>query len=529
MSGGTTLTAAPSAAEHAPGRTAGPGRRGLRPVLPRGILILSLVPAALILVAVAGGPGVSPDSTSYLAAARSLAESGRLIDWTGEPLTLFPPGYPLTLAAVHALGIPLEAAGVLINCVACSGIVVISYLIARMVTTSVPFGFAVAALVAVSPWLPRNGSWLWSDPIFTLVAMLATLVLVWLWTHPDRLSQAFLWVALLVSMATGIRYIGLYLVPVVFVVFTMVARRTETLRRSVVWGLTAAGAASLGAVVVVIRNLALGSGPLGPRYPGGRSAGVLWEQSIDMLARFAAPWYDSSPPSWIGWGVLVLTVGGMARAAGNRDGAMLTVAGAMVSFWGLLWWSELTSPIDPINLRLTMPGFAPLVITACFGLRALVQFGIPERQLPGGLRATSLVVGLSTLVLAVAHVGAGISLASRTGAAGQGFNSVSQRDSPVASAVTPRMCGAGVAATDPWLTYWVSACTPVQRIPLRSQAVTHKDAIEDLRQDIERGRIRYLVYVKGDTAVPPESLGGDAVRFRLAAKLGDGSIYEAVR
>lgn len=527
MSGGTTLTAH-SAADQASGPIPNPGRSGPpRPVLPRAVLLLALVPTVLIVVAASAGPGVSPDSTSYLAAAHSLAESGRLTDWNGEPLTLFPPGYPLILAAVHSLGVPFVAAGVLINCVACSGIVVISYLIARIVASSIPFGLSVAALVAVSPWLPRNGSWLWSDPIFTLVAMLATLILVWVWTHPDRLSAALLWVALLVSMATGIRYIGLYLVPVVFVVFMMTARRTETSRRSVVWGLAAAGAASLGAVAVVARNLALGSGPLGPRYPGGRSAGALLEQSIDVLARFAAPWYDPSPPPWIGWGVLVLAVVGVGYAMRRRDWPMLTVAGTMASFWVLLWWSELTSPIDPINLRLTMPGFAPVVITVCFAVRALVR-GLPDRHPSGGPRVSSVLIGLSTIALAAGHLAAGASLAIKTGATGQGFNSVSSRNSAVVSAVTPTMCSAGLAATDPWLTYWISGCTPVQRIPLRSQAVTHRDAIEVLRQDIEHGRIRYLVYVKGNTAVPPESLGGGAVRFRMVAERGDGSIYEAV-
>ena len=44
------------------------------------------------------GPGVSPDSTTYIEAARSLL-SGNGLTVTGKPLTHYPPAYPLLLAA----------------------------------------------------------------------------------------------------------------------------------------------------------------------------------------------------------------------------------------------------------------------------------------------------------------------------------------------------------------------------------------------------------------------------------------------
>jgi hypothetical protein len=44
------------------------------------------------------GPGVTPDTVDYFAAAESFAASGAFQTWSGSPLTNFPPGYPILLA-----------------------------------------------------------------------------------------------------------------------------------------------------------------------------------------------------------------------------------------------------------------------------------------------------------------------------------------------------------------------------------------------------------------------------------------------
>ena len=56
-----------------------------------------------------GGPTVTPDARSYLAAARA---EGPLVDATGALLTRWPPGYPWALSVLHAalrpLGVPIH-------------------------------------------------------------------------------------------------------------------------------------------------------------------------------------------------------------------------------------------------------------------------------------------------------------------------------------------------------------------------------------------------------------------------------------
>jgi hypothetical protein len=86
---------------------------GLGPYALATLLGLAAGAAALVL-ARAVGPGLEPDSMSYLGAAESLARSGELrVPWapwsapdSTTPLTDFPPGFSVALAAPIALGAP---------------------------------------------------------------------------------------------------------------------------------------------------------------------------------------------------------------------------------------------------------------------------------------------------------------------------------------------------------------------------------------------------------------------------------------
>lgn len=57
----------------------------------------------LVLVATARGPGLGPDSLKYILLARSLAE-GRGFTLAGEPVTHFPPAYPVLLRLAGIVG-----------------------------------------------------------------------------------------------------------------------------------------------------------------------------------------------------------------------------------------------------------------------------------------------------------------------------------------------------------------------------------------------------------------------------------------
>ncbi|NBP50233.1 MAG: hypothetical protein EBU70_03420, partial [Actinobacteria bacterium] len=88
--------------------------------------------AAGILVVVANRSGVSWswDSADYVAASKSLAEVRGVLDVTGRPMTIRPPGYPAILAGFRRLGAPTNWSLLLANLasavatVACTALVV---------------------------------------------------------------------------------------------------------------------------------------------------------------------------------------------------------------------------------------------------------------------------------------------------------------------------------------------------------------------------------------------------------------------
>ena len=69
-----------------------------RPSTTRLAIAASVACGLLVVVATRRAPHLSPDSMTYLSAAAHLRAGWELIDFTGEPLTVFPPLYPLMLA-----------------------------------------------------------------------------------------------------------------------------------------------------------------------------------------------------------------------------------------------------------------------------------------------------------------------------------------------------------------------------------------------------------------------------------------------
>lgn len=74
-------------------------------------LTLGVTSLAVTIVATRQGPGLTPDSAYYIAAARSIDAGRGVRTMTGAALTHFPPGYPAVLSVAGLAGLdPLRAA-----------------------------------------------------------------------------------------------------------------------------------------------------------------------------------------------------------------------------------------------------------------------------------------------------------------------------------------------------------------------------------------------------------------------------------
>ncbi|MGE0877274.1 MAG: ArnT family glycosyltransferase [Acidimicrobiia bacterium] len=165
----------------------------------------AVVAAVLVLLAARHGAALTRDSITYLATGRNLLDHQRLTDFTGRPLTAFPPLYPL-LAAGSA------TTARAINALATAATVVLTAALAARFVRHRTVLAATIALVAVSPVLIDLGRHVWSEPVFVALAMAVLLGL-------DRDEP--LVAGVLTGLAFLARYAGLVLLPVGLIVFVL--------------------------------------------------------------------------------------------------------------------------------------------------------------------------------------------------------------------------------------------------------------------------------------------------------------------
>jgi len=92
-----------------------------------GVAGLAMLAAAGTLLATRNGPALSPDSVTYLSAARNILSGHGYTDFTGQAVTTFGPGFPALLAAGHWTGLSLFTTARLLNSASFLCIVVLTW------------------------------------------------------------------------------------------------------------------------------------------------------------------------------------------------------------------------------------------------------------------------------------------------------------------------------------------------------------------------------------------------------------------
>ena len=152
------------------------------------------------------GPGVGWDAVVYMSVAQSLLDGQGFAQFTGSPLTPFPPLYSLLLAAA-GLGVvsPLAVAGPLNAAIFGLTIFVVGqYLKGRLQSRFLAAWGCIA--VALSIPLADVSSFVLSEPLFILMATLALI-------QTDKFlnegqTSSLVWAAVFCALAWQTRYIG---------------------------------------------------------------------------------------------------------------------------------------------------------------------------------------------------------------------------------------------------------------------------------------------------------------------------------
>lgn len=170
---------------------------------------VALAGGLLLLWATVHGPGVSPDSIVYIETARSLLQ-GDGFYYHGKPMTHYPPGYPLLLAAAGLLQPDVvQAARLLQVLFYAANVILVGLCIYALTGGSVLALSAGVFLFGASTVMVDIHSMAWSEPPFIFFALGAVIFLTMHLEKPSPAKLAGASVFLAMAMAT--RYVGVTL------------------------------------------------------------------------------------------------------------------------------------------------------------------------------------------------------------------------------------------------------------------------------------------------------------------------------
>ncbi|MEP7201490.1 MAG: hypothetical protein ABI894_02715 [Ilumatobacteraceae bacterium] len=322
------------------------------------LLIPAVLAAGLVLIATRADPLLSPDSITYLSVADHVRSGHGLSDFTGHPLAVFGPVFPLLLAPGGRSLVWATIIGALSLAV---GSLLMGVLMQRRVRPAI--AVAAAFAFAASEGFVRMASVVWSEAPYAALAI-GTLVVLSRRPVTDRTALIG---GLLAGFGFLTRYAGIGLIATgaVMVAASVWPDDRRTLyRRIAVYGVAAVGISSLW----IIRNLIESGQPLGPRFEGGASEPLSQTIRLALIGTghiVAGDGWSESAMVRIGTAVIVAVAVLLLVALRSRNAVALDLgmaAFALTSFLVPIVARRATA--NDIELRVMSPMLIPLVYVA---------------------------------------------------------------------------------------------------------------------------------------------------------------------
>jgi 4-amino-4-deoxy-L-arabinose transferase-like glycosyltransferase len=497
------------------------------------LILLSAIGFLLSYMASWRGIALSPDSVSYISAAKSLLAGDGFMHYDGKPFVLWPPLYPMLLAGLSALGLAVLDAARLLNALFFAGIVFLSGLWLRRTLESRPQVVAGLALILLSPALRDVGSYAWSEPLFIILSLLALYCL----GRYTRLGtpRMLLAAALFTAGAILTRYIGVTLAATG--VLLLLARRPSSpvrgLRDATVYGVIS----GLPFLLWIGRNYAVSSTLMGPRAPSEESMPLHGYRTLRTFVQWLTT--VDRAPVWLVVGVsavAVLTVGVGVRALFRRWGQMATerrepvVASIPFLLFAVVYsifllFSATSTAFDHIDTRLLSPVYVPLVLgllPAVYVLRVSLDRGRRPKYM-----AVALIVGM-VCWSALATWDLGLRVTATDGG-GLNYNARRWRDSDLMEFLRDHTFTGVIYSNDPASLYFhtgLSARMSPRKHEYR-QPSNATDDLAELSMGLRSSDRTFLVWTtlhEWDYLYTLDELKA-VFDLHLMAKLSDGMVY----
>jgi hypothetical protein len=224
----------------------------------------ALCAAVLSITSNFSGVGWSWDTSDYVAVGKNFAKDLTLLDATGLPMTVRPPGLSILIAVGDWLGLGVNFTVQILNAVSAVIVVLCTSHLLQLANTKKLITAIATAFVAFSTALLWQYSMIWSEPPFIAVLMIGIVVSLQIMTAAKVTNLIFLFIALFF-----IRYVG----PVFAVAITAASIYFD--RRQLGWlKSVAANVLALGISLIPVwwwlaRNQDIDGTLTGARVPGG--------------------------------------------------------------------------------------------------------------------------------------------------------------------------------------------------------------------------------------------------------------------
>lgn len=214
-------------------------------------IVMIIGSAVLLLWVTDNGIGLTTDSTIYLTTAKSLI-AGRGFNAFGEPMTHYPPIYPLLLAAAGSFNSDITVSARWLHALLYGLNGVLFVFNVSVVTKRSLFAMLASGILYYSSeYLLDIHAYAWSDSVFITFALLTVLCLV-RYTSTQNLKWMYL-SAFAVSLAMCTRYVGINLLPAVIIVFLFISKLQ--LKQRIEKALLIIGISGLPLAIWLLRNL----------------------------------------------------------------------------------------------------------------------------------------------------------------------------------------------------------------------------------------------------------------------------------
>jgi hypothetical protein len=525
---GETITSVPrapaSAASREPG--AAPGRQVPRWEWPL-VLALAVLAGASVLIATRHGVPITPDSVTYVAGARNLADGRGLTDFTGQALTNFPPGYPALLAIAELVDVSPWTFGRVVGAAIYAAIVVLGYLLVRRHVRATPFVIGATVLLACSTQMLIISGAISSDATFVALTLAFVLVLDHLRTTAHHRGLLIASAAGLVAVAFLVRYAAgaLLLAGAISLLVMFVKEGLATaVRRTAAF----VGLAVVVPVLWVVRNAASDNPDLlGFRVSSQTSIPGLLKGFVLGGARVIVPQELSNTRALalllVGLVVVVMIVWPLrgrlvALARGNALALAPTVIVGL-AIAAFLLWSERTVGADDMP-RQFLPIWPLLIMLAAVFLTWVAE----SEGAPRGWRSTAL-----NVLALVFVVGSTVWFAGKVvGGAPTYYDA--DGDADLRALVADVAPSDLIISNDPWRIYLHTDRQPVDLAPVPAVAgfshrpMTADDVLADLCT--RPGTLIWFDNSPATRALPVQELvGGSRFELTSTARFAGGEVY----